>query len=402
MQFLDSEEQERNFDSKHSQRSNHKSRNAFENKYSKSIDQSVGNRTTNNDSLKVDITKVNSQKDKNLVNEHTFGDRNSESGYESAQIQNMKNHKKDNKINTERKIELKPISKLSKFEYDESEFDKPQNFNMKESQSDSKDINQSNRMINHTELPQKNLAKFDNLNQGVPKIASSNEIKYESFNRRSEVDSLIKESEMYFNTVINKMNDDLNPRSLQKQAQDEPNPGKIRRNKDPSAHTQTNININLEDKRTFLSKHSRVMSAKPSEHSKGKENIGVNIPSKDVWYHVNVCLEKNGYSKISISDNTDPRLVCNTVLSILHDYEQRGQKIQELLIDKRSQENPLKISNLQEEITKLEETNSKLKDKVKNIEYELSKTKLNKRKEWGKKADEGSKQDPAVKELKLK
>ena len=79
-----------------------------------------------------------------------------------------------------------------------------------------------------------------------------------------------------------------------------------------------------------------------------------------------------------------------------------GKKFKELLIDKRSQENPLKISNLQEEISKLEDTNSKLKDKVKSIEYELNKSKTSKRKEWDKKTEEGTKKDPAIKELKLK
>ena len=145
------------------------------------------------------------------------------------------------------------------------------------------------------------------------------------------------------------------------------------------------------------------MSVKPAELSKGKENIGVNIPSKDVWYHVNQCLERNGYAKLSISDNTDPRFVWNTVLSILHDYEQRGQKIQQLLIEKQSQENPNKVSNLQEEISKLEDANSKLKEKLKNMEFDLSKSKSSKRKEWGKKQDENNKQESSIiKDLKLK
>ena len=329
VQFLDCEDSERNFNSKNTQRSNSKSRNVWENinnKYSKSIDQSIINKVAKQENFKVDISKVNTNKNEFSTNEHTFGERGSEKGFDSVQIQNMKNPKKDSKVNTERKIEPKQISKISKL-YDESEFDKYQNYNSKSSQYDAKYENQSNNMISQTEIPQKNISKVDSSNLLAQKINSNNEVKYESIKKRSEVDSLIKESEMYFNTVINKMNDDLNPRTLQKEQNDEPHLGRIRKNKDMSNNLQTNININLEEKRNFLSKHNRVMSAKPTELGKGKENIGVNIPSKDVWYHVNLCLEKNGYSKISISDNTDPRLVCNTVLSILHDYEQRGQKI---------------------------------------------------------------------------
>ena len=139
-----------------------------------------------------------------------------------------------------------------------------------------------------------------------------------------------------------------------------------------------------------------------------KENIDTNIPTVDIWYKVNRVLEKNGYAKISMNNKSDPSTVCNSVLEILHNYEQRGETIQKLLTEKRefgyqgaaARANDIEIRN---KIASLEENNSTLKAKIKRLEYDLKQGKqLSKRKEWGKNNEDTAKLESQLKNLKLK
>jgi myosin heavy subunit len=147
-------------------------------------------------------------------------------------------------------------------------------------------------------------------------------------------------------------------------------------------------------------KHNRALSLKPAL-VENKENVDINIPNKDVWFNVNRCLEKNGYSKITISSKTDPSAVWNTVLEILYAYEQRGKKIEELLSRQRSNENPYSLLASKEKIASLEDQLLKSKEKIKSLEYDnsLAKTLKGKRKEWPKKEEYS---DSKAKDLKLK
>ena len=96
------------------------------------------------------------------------------------------------------------------------------------------------------------------------------------------------------------------------------------------------------------------------------------------------------------------------MLDILHNYEKRGETIQNMLTEKRSfgyqgaaaRANDIEVRN---KITNLEEINGNLKKKIKSLEYDLKQGKqASKRKEWGKKTEETSKLESKIKEMKLK
>jgi len=214
----------------------------------------------------------------------------------------------------------------------------------------------------------------------ISPISSNDGVKEDAHKRRSELNTFVKDSELYLSSVIDKMNDDLSPHMSQHAKLPLPKTGKIRKNK---AHkgTRSISDLKTNEHNSFIAKHSRALSLKPELIDNDKENVNSNIGTKDVWYNVNRCLERNGYSKISITNKTDPGHVCNTVLEILHDYEQRGQKIQEFLTEKRALQNPYQITAYKNQIAKLEENNEKYKQKIKGLEYDLNKDK-SKRKEW--------------------
>ena len=193
--------------------------------------QSLQNKEIKIDSLKIDIKKAkNSNFDNTYTSEHTFGDKRGDNT-EVFQMQNLKNAIKENEIFTERRIDPKANLKISKLNYEESEFDIYQNMAMKVSQSDTKISNQFNAMTVQSDLIQKEkqTKQLNSNNTNTQIINSKNEIRLEQNSRHSEVDSLIKTSEMCFNSVLNKMNDDLNPRVLQKIPNNELNLGKIRK-----------------------------------------------------------------------------------------------------------------------------------------------------------------------------
>ena len=165
---------------------------------------------------------------------------------------------------------------------------------------------------------------------------------------------------------------------------------------------QTLIETNLNHHKSFLSKHNRNLSIKPVLCD-NKENLSVNIEKKDLWYNINKVLERNGYTQISLSNETNCDMVCETVLNILNDYEKRGRRLQELLLNKRNQEDPTKVTSLRNEVAKRDEQNEKLKERIKSLEYDLNHSNKFKRKEWNKsKEDDASKLENKIKDWKQK
>lgn len=175
----------------------------------------------------------------------------------------------------------------------------------------------------------------------APVVHKSNSINPKSAKHsqpKSDIQTMVDDSEAYFNSIINQMKKDLEPKSPLDQnygiqttkARDyagsslDPNPEKMckksKRKKSKRAN-QTLSDANIDEHRSFLAKHSRTLSVKPALLESNKENITSNVPAKDVWYNVNRILERNGYAKITLSDKTSPEIVCSTVLNILNDYE---------------------------------------------------------------------------------
>ncbi|CAI2377659.1 unnamed protein product [Moneuplotes crassus] len=288
--------------------------------------------------------------------EQTFGNTTQEENLETIQVHNLEHLKKE-ELRTERKVNDGQLMKA-------------------EVVHDTHTTSQI--MTNTTPKDSCDLNMYSNFDMTLRKNPDD---------RKSELDALMKGSEDYFNSVLNQMHQDLNPIPNRKHMSSEiPKPmrktGKISKNKSKRVKRNLpNTSAQLGDPK---------FSSFSIEH---KENISTNMGAKDVWYNVNRILEKNGYAKISISSKTDPALVCNTVLEILHDYEKRGETIQNLLTSKREfgyQNASQRATDIESKnkIASLQEANSKLKAKIKALEYSLQQnSQKSKRKEWSSKED---------------
>ena len=178
--------------------------------------------------------------------------------------------------------------------------------------------------------------------------------------QKFDVQTVVDDSEAYFNSIINQMKKDLKPQvnnegppsgsltakssipaglGLMNSRQGKLTKKGKKRNK---RGNQTLIESNLDQHRSFLSKHSRTLSIKPALCD-NKENSSINVDRKDLWYSINKVLERNGYSQISLTKDTSSDMVCDTILNILNEYEKRGQRLQELLLEKRTQQSSTNI-----------------------------------------------------------
>ena len=149
------------------------------------------------------------EKDK-LSKEQTFGNDYHEN-LETIQVHDLKNIKREDEIRTERKKQNKNLVKS-----------KPKNISQTITQNEA-------------------------INPGTAKASQGNSnfemtLKKDISGRKSELDALVKDSEDYFNSVINQMNQDINPKGNGRRIKEEgKKTGKILKNKAPKRPKKQHI-----------------------------------------------------------------------------------------------------------------------------------------------------------------
>lgn len=243
--------------------------------------------------------------------EHTFGQKYESAKYDTIQVHNLKNIKKEEDRNTDKKTSHRELIDESRKMplTGPSQIDRLLATNSNISKGDTINSNLLHTMSSQGEMTQKNLPKFSSIAKEISPIASNDEVKVPANKRRSELENFVQDSEMYFNAVISKMNEDLNSHKASLRPQPlGPKPMKKKKG-DGTKRLQESLDLPPTSNDYLITKHNRALSLKPALVEKGKENIDLNVSTKDVWYNVNRCLEKNGYAKIAISSKTDPALV---------------------------------------------------------------------------------------------
>lgn len=169
--------------------------------------------------------------------EHTFG-QTVNSNVETIQVHNLKNYKKEEERRTERKIQCEALV-TSTNKIASNTIHQLDNINPSTTKASNK-AQFDNTLASQAELTQKKLPKFTSVTKEISPISSRARRDSVINNKKGDLEDLIQDSELYFNAVLSKMNEDLNPNTVNMPI-DPPKskPGRIKSNRSGTSSRQS-------------------------------------------------------------------------------------------------------------------------------------------------------------------